>query len=239
MKIGDLPVFTPVGDALLHPGVILCSPAIERVVCCALGPVGNNIEQAAHLWLGRLGIADKGEVVLRDTPELCLELARTITDDGVVAVFWTCAVYAHENELFFRNPDVLPFYFQQKMRLDEMQLATRQDMKNLITDGCVPIGWRVASHPSPAPLVRRLGCEVSLHNSNAAAAKACFEGRTELCITTEKARGIYGLVKIHSFGSPLMVFFGGITQHGLGQLQKAHVKELEAERLLALGEFIP
>ncbi|MCX6718114.1 MAG: hypothetical protein NTY81_00720 [Candidatus Staskawiczbacteria bacterium] len=226
-KVSQLPVFHNIEGVLCISSVeaTLRLQVIRKVVCCALGPLGNNIEQAAHLWLERLGIADKGEVVLRDTPEECLALARTITDDGVVAVFWTCAVYAHENEFFFGNPDVYPFYFQQEIPLDEMQLTTRSEMKDLIIDGEIPIGWQVASHPSPAPLMNDSRAVVVLQNSNAAAAKICAEGGTELCITTEKARRIYGLVKIHSFGSPNMVFFGGITQHGLDQLKKAYEEE--------------
>jgi len=191
-----------------------------KVVCCALGPKGNNIEQAATLWLKNLGITEKSEVVLRDTPELCLELARSIVEDGVVAVFWTCAVYVRENLLFFGNPDVYPFFFQQTMPLDEMQLATKpaNELQVRVNNGFPP-SWRIASHPSPAPLVEGFG-EIVLCNSNAAAARTCASGGTELCITTESARQAYGLVKVHSFGSPDMVFFGGITQPGKDQLEK-------------------
>jgi hypothetical protein len=166
-----------------------------------------------------MGIVGKSEVVLYDTPELCLSAARSIQEDGVVAVFWTCAVYSRENEFFFGNTDVFPFFFQEDMPLDAMQLATRPDLAGQV-NGKIPIGWKVASHPSPAPLVKGLLGRVLLQNSNAAAARACADGETELCITTESARQIYGLVELHSFGSPNMVFFGGITQHGLLQIEK-------------------
>lgn len=192
--------------------------SVRQIICCALGPKGNNIEQAAMLWIKRLGIVDKSEVFLQDTPELCLELARSITGEGVVPVFWTCAVYSKENEFFFGNPDVFPFFFQQEMNLDEMQLATRKELANLVNG--IPRSWKIASHPSPAPLVRPLGLEVELCNSNAAAAQACAQGRTELCITTESARRLNGLVQLHSFGSPNMIFFGGITEHGKNQLER-------------------
>ena len=202
-----------------YNGDSLNSSVVRKVVCCALGPVGNNIEQAAILWARSMKITGKTEIILRDTPEACLELARSFKNNGVLAVFWTCAVYAKENEFFFCNPDVYPFFFQQEMPLDEMQLATRKEIADKI-DGVIPIGYKVASHPSPAPLVRNLHVEVILHNSNAAAAKACAEGKTELCITTESARRNNRLVKIHSFGSPNMVFFGGITQYGFDLLSK-------------------
>jgi hypothetical protein len=220
--IRGLSVFAKVNaDVPRQVGVALRCPTIKRITCCALGPKGNNIEQAATLWINRMGIRHKSAVVLRDTPEMCLDLARTCNGEGQVAVFWTCAVYSRENEFFFGNPDVFPFFFSQEMALDEMQLACKpaNEQQVLVNDG-FPGTWRIASHPSPAPLVRGLG-EIALQNSNAAAAKACAEGQTELCITTESAREIYGLVKVHSFGSPLMVFFGGITQHGLTQIRAA------------------
>lgn len=199
----------------------LRSPVIWKVVCCCLGPEGTNIEQAARLWVKRLKLTHKAEIVLRDTPEESLALARSITEKGVLAVFWTCAVYKNEHRLFFANPDVYPFYFQQEMALDEMQLACKPvDALQINIDVGLPVSWRVASHPSPATLVDGLA-EVVLANSNAAAARDCASGKAELCITTESARKVYGLEKIHSFGSPSMIFFGGVTQHGQEQVESA------------------
>jgi len=228
--IRGLSVFAEAYDATKQPERLLPLGIIKKVVCCALGPKGNNIEQAATLWLNRLQIASKSEVVLRDTPEQCLELARSITEDGVVAVFWTCAVYARENEFFFGNPDVFPFFFQQEMLLDEMQLATRSEVLESVQRSETLLGWKIASHPSPAPLVKETDALVVLCNSNAASAKACAEGETGLCITTESARKIYGLSKVHSFGSPTMVFFGGITQHGAAQIEKARQERLDTSK---------
>jgi hypothetical protein len=219
-KLG-LPVFQPAPD--IQPEV-LRSETITKVVCCALGPLGNNIEQASVLWLKNMGVENKGEVVLGETPEVCLATARSITEEGVVSVFWTCAVYYDENKFFFGNPDVFPFFFQQVMPLDEMQLATTPALATVLMDRSnIPAGWTIASHPSPAPLVDKLDCQVILHNSNAASAVACSKCEVDLCITTESARQKYGLVKLHSFGSPIMVFFGGITRHGLEQLKKASI----------------
>lgn len=214
-----LPVFQPAPNTQAEA---LRSATITKVVCCALGPVGNNIEQASKLWLKNMGVEKKGEVVLGETPEVCLAIARDIVEEGVVAVFWTCAVYYDENKFFFGNPDVFPFFFQQAMPLDEMQLATTLGLAAVLAEKSnIPAGWIVGSHPSPAPLVDELDCQVVLQDSNAAAARACAEFKVDLCITTEAARKNYNLVKLHSFGSPLMVFFGGITGHGLEQLKNA------------------
>jgi hypothetical protein len=58
-------------------------------------------------------------------------------------------------------------------------------------------------------------------DSNAEAAVRCAAGEAEACITTESARRLYGLVKLHSFGSPEMVFFGGICQRGAELVSQA------------------
>lgn len=218
--IQRLKAFTPVVRPASAEDA-LRSEQIVKVVCFCLGPSGTNIEQAATKWLERMGVMHKGEVILESTPEACLHKARQVVEDGVIAVFWTCAVYFHESEFFFTNPDVYPFFFQEEMLLDEMQLAAKPEKARLIGErSFIPAGWLIASHPSPVHLIRDLGCEAMLVNSNAEAAKVCASGETELCITTEKARQAYGLVKIHEFGSPNMVFFGGVTQHGLDQLVK-------------------
>jgi len=195
---------------------------IQEIRIFALGPEGTNISQACRQWADRMGVAFKTKVILCDTPEISLEKARQVAERGVLTIFWTCAVYAKEHEFFFTNPDVLPFFFTEIMDLDEMQFATRQEMVSQLNNGEVPRNWRIASHPSPAPLVRNLKCKVVIVNSNAAAAKDCKEGAVEACITTEKARKIYNLVKVHSFGSPPMVFFGGITSKGAELLQHCY-----------------
>jgi prephenate dehydratase len=107
------------------------------------------------------------------------------------------------------------------MNLDEMQLATRPELLPEIKNGKIPKDWKIASHPSPAPLVRKLGNPIIFANSNAHAAQMCQQVKTELCITTESARRIYKLEKVFSFGSPPMIFFGGITKKGLELIQKS------------------
>ena len=193
---------------------VLRSGTISKVVCYALGPKGTNIEQATEEWLRRLRITDKAETHLCGTPEECLGAARQIAEDGVIAVYGTCAVYAHESRFFFRNPDIYPFFSQGMMLLDRMQFATRPEMVASIVNGNIPKGWTISSHPSPQYLIEGLGCNIIIVDSNAAAAEHCREGSSCACITTEAARKRCGLVTLHEFGSPAMVFFFGITEHG-------------------------
>jgi len=198
---------------------VLRSPEIKKIICFVLAPAEANIPQACRLWIERVGIADKTEIRYGRVPEEYIATALEVKD--AVAIFWTCAVFAREHMVFFRNADTLPFFVQQTMRLDEMQLAVAP---KLASCGILPI-WRVASHVSPAPLVDTLvkkGCVVLDASSNGTAAQMCADGDVELCITTESARRQNGLVTVHSFGSPEMVFFGGITSVGAEMIASAH-----------------
>jgi hypothetical protein len=179
-----------------------------------LGPVGTNISQASERWAKRMGVQDKVKIKLCSTPEDALEMARLVFSPGELGLFWTCAVYFRLNELFFRNPDTLPFFVQEIMALDGMQLATHKDLLYETKLG-IPQLWKIASHPSPAPLVSDLGCQIVLVNSNAAAAGLCATGDVQACITTESAKVLHNLATIHEFGCPDMVFFGGITSSGI------------------------
>ncbi len=224
MAINGLRKFS-VADGLPQEEVdqmdVLGSEVVSRVVCYVLGPKGTNIEQATARWLNRLRVTGKSEIHLCDTPEECLQAARQITEDGVVAVYVTCAVYAHESTFFFCNPDVYPFFSQEIMLLDKMQLATRPEMAASIADGIVPKDWTISSHPSPQYLANGLGCKIVIVNSNAAAAEHCRESLSSACITTESAQKRCGLVTLHEFGSPAMVFFFGITEHGANIIRRA------------------
>lgn len=208
--------------------------AVKNVKCFALGPEGTNIGQACQRWIERMDIFHKTSVEFCDTPEISLEKAHAFTkpSEQKVGVFWTCAVFYALNRLFFENPDVYPFFAQEVMLLDEMQLAVRKEEFQRFSGQPVEFGeWleraRVASHPSPAPLVQNIsGLTVVKANSNAEAARMCADGQVELCITTEKSREIYGLMKLHSFGSPEMVFFAGITAEGAEIIKKAYQYEV-------------
>jgi hypothetical protein len=191
---------------------VLRSAAVREVRCFALGPEGTNIAQACRRWLLRNGIEEKSTMVLCPTPEESVIACRreTAVDRGILGLFWTCAVFDREKEVFFENPDVYPFFVQETMLLDEMQLAARPD-RLAESGGAVLAHWRIASHPSPAPLLAELPCPVVRVRSNADAAARCAAGEFEACITTESARLIHGLTRLHVFGCPPMVFFGGIT----------------------------
>jgi hypothetical protein len=102
----------------------LSSPVIESVCSFALGPEGTNIMQAARLWHAEMEVSHKSKLVPCKTPEEAVQHARaTTTTPGMLGIYWTCAVFIRENQIFFDNPDTLPFMFQQVMPLDEMQLA--------------------------------------------------------------------------------------------------------------------
>ncbi|OIO49493.1 MAG: hypothetical protein CO042_00085 [Parcubacteria group bacterium CG_4_9_14_0_2_um_filter_41_8] len=205
---------------------------IQKILIYALGPEGTNISQAAAQWINRAGVRDKSEIILCETPEHSLEMASAVNEKGAIGLFGTCAVYFALNKLFFENPGCLPFFVEEVMYLDEMQLAARYDVHaDLglgIADGTA-CSWVVASHPSPAPLVRNLGCEVKLVNSNAQAADDVAVGNVQLCITTESARKSRRLIKLHSFGSPAMVFFYGIAGESIQVVRSAFAR-LEADK---------
>jgi hypothetical protein len=57
--------------------------------------------------------------------------------------------------------------------------------------------------------------------SNADAAIRCSHGEAEACITTETAQRLNGLATLYRFGSPPMVFFGGISSHRIDLLRRS------------------
>lgn len=225
MKIEGLKQFNIVGELpedATTQGEVFRSYYIKKVTCFVLGPDGTNMVQASKKWIEEMRIGAKTEIVLCKTPEESIEKARGITEDGHVGIFWTCAVYNCLCNVFFQNPDTLTFFIEEVMYLDEMQLAIRQGEETEIKKGIIPNNWVISSHPSPASLVEGLGCKVELTTSNAEAAKICANGGAEACITTESARKIHDLVALHKFGSPKMIFFGGMTVHGVEIISKAY-----------------
>jgi prephenate dehydratase len=207
----ELSVFTNVSTQEFVP---LSSSAVKQVIHFALGPKGTNIGQACEAWTKEKGVEEKTEIVFCPTPEESLEQARKVKENGVLPIFWTCAVFYALNKLFFYNPDVYPFLFQYNMPLDTMQLCVPAEMQKKEWDN----KWLIASHPSPSPLVSNLKNIVINTKSNSQAAILCAQGEVEACITTAQAAKIHGLVPVHEFGSPTMVFFGGTTQHGMNIL---------------------
>ena len=107
------------------------------------------------------------------------------------------------------------------MHAQTQTLSNRLDPPSVVREQ-LPISESVAQKVlAGRALVRNLGCQVELVNSNAQAADQVVAGEVELCITTEAARESRGLVKLHSFGSPPMVFFYGIAGPSIEVVRKA------------------
>ena len=217
------PQFQPSNWTLDGKRAALQSPQVKKVVSFALGPAGTNIAQAAAEWHLAVGIGGKSEIVLCDLPETALQKTLELNEPGVLGVFWTCAVFKRLHQIFFDHPETFPFFFQHDMLLDEMQLAVfDENLGRHIADGVCLDTITIASHVSPAPLLSGLvheGAKVVDASSNTEASRMCAAGEVSACITTESGRMIHGLRKVHSFGSPLMIFFGGISMKGMRLLE--------------------
>lgn len=192
----------------------LLSLQVSKIIIFVLGPSGNNIEQAAKQWAKNLNLTEKSEFIYCNTPTEELERALQINDPETFPIFVLCAVYNKLNELYFTYEDCYFFMHHYYMPLDEMQLVARKAVKE------VPTEWTIASHPSPMPLLQSLKNKIVEAYSNAHAAMLCAEGFVDACITTEKARKIYSLERIHSFGSPIMLFTFGTTRHGINLINQ-------------------
>jgi hypothetical protein len=196
----------------------LGSDLVRHVRSYALGPAGTNILKAAEHWQELMGISLKASISFCETPEQAVRNAKAQSVKGLLNVFWTCAVYYKQYELFFSNVDTLPFIFQVELALDEMQLACRREFAASLHRNIS--GLKVLSHPSPATLIRDLPVVVIAAQSNADAAIRCQRGEGDACITTETARSLYGLTTLHRFGSPPMIFFGGVSVDGASLLRQ-------------------
>lgn len=188
---------------------------VKRVELFVLGPEGTNISQAAWQWAFHNDILDKTNFVYCGTPEEEIELAGQVKEDGIMPIFTLCAVYYNLHKLFFKYTDYYFFLSHYYMNLDNMQLAATV---NSLTK--LPEKASVASHYSPAILVEDWGFKIEKANSNSHAAKMCRDGEVDACITTETAKNIYNLNKLHDFGSPKMLFTFGTTSSGFETLSK-------------------
>ena len=209
---------------------------VQEVRCFVLGPRKiSNIPQACELWLRQNGLEDKARLVIGERPDHYLLDAQAVHEPGVVPVFWTCAVYGKEKELFFGDAvNTHMFLFSQVMPLDHMQLACRpgflttEHLETICDLMLLPSDWKLlASHMSPKPLLDGLLANNPQSkwieaNSNGFAAEMVKLGQADACITTETARLEQGLEQIHDFGTPDMVFFGGVTKHGVELLKQVY-----------------
>jgi len=229
LSTAGLPVTKGEIIATLH------SPLVKEVRNFVLGPgLISNIPQACQMWLGCTGLQHKATLIPGIIPDEYMAEAMAVIEPGVVPVYWTCAVFGREKDLFF-GPGIntLMFFVSQIMPLDSMQLAAVPGKltPEIIGDICerlkFPSDWRkIASHKSPAPLLDDL-LKANPHvqwveaTSNGAAAVMCEEGVVDAGITTEAARTANDLLQIHNYGCPDMVFFGGLTEHGANVLRQA------------------
>jgi hypothetical protein len=234
MKIKELKKFNSISLPITpnEQEKVLSAKEIKKIICFCIGPEGTNIQSACKLWIKKTGVEKKTEIVLCKTPEESIKKAREVKEKECLAIFWTCAVYNKLHEIFFKNPDTLTFFIQMEMFLDNMQLAALPEHIKKIKGGKIPKTWKIASHPSPAPLLSETCCKVYIITSNAQAAKLCASGKVDACITTESAKKIHGLKTIHEFGSPKMIFFGGITINGVELILKVLHKKNKKNSVL-------
>jgi len=209
----ELKNFTDITFDLNEIDVYLKNELIHEVRVFVLGPDGTNIYESAKLWAKRREIESKCSFTLCDTPEEAVSEAKKVKSENILPVFVLCAVYYKLYELYFTNTDCLFFMDHLYMKLDDMQLATLAFKEKS--------RYKIFAHPSPAMLVNNIhDMKLEYTNSNGCAARMCKEEAGSLCITTEKARNIYELQKLHDFGSPFMLFTFGTSYNGLKLLEK-------------------
>src|SRR3989338_7717905 len=107
----------------------LKSPRIRQIRHFVLGPgTVSNIPQACNRWIQRTGLTAKSMLVPGRVPDEYMAAAQDVREAGGGPVYWTCAVFGREKDLFFGNgTDTLMFYLVERMRLDGMQLAARRE----------------------------------------------------------------------------------------------------------------
>lgn len=193
---------------------LLSLQSVERAPFHALGPAGTNIERASADYLQVVGLNGKGQHIVHPTgiePRSYAAMAAEQRAPGVVPMHMECAVYYGMKDLDAERPQELVFADHQYMPLIAMQLASQAaSMEELAQRGRI----RIASHPSPLPLIHSLlrngdAVEYVKASSNSAAAQMVESGQADACITTEAARQASRLHMHHLFGSPMMIFTVG------------------------------
>ncbi|MBI2442947.1 MAG: hypothetical protein HYV40_03495 [Candidatus Levybacteria bacterium] len=214
---------------------ILRSDSVRRIRAHALGPAGTNISQAMEEYVTALGITDKTDLIVHPKgiePLAYAEQAREEVEEGVIPIHMECAVYYQMAELFNQRRDEVVFADHHDMLLDTMQLASAQPIDELAASGVM----RIATHPSPRPLIdpwlNAGRAEWMKATSNSAAALMVLdpegtmapEERPDACITTGSGlTNAQGLHSRHVFGRPNMFFTIGtaLNQAQLHELLKA------------------
>lgn len=206
---------------------LLQNDRIKKVIVYALGPEGTNIQQATEKWIEKMQIQEKTAIVLCDTPEQEIISAMSVTDSNTLPIFSLCAVYYNLCNLYFRYPENYFFLSHYYMRLDKLQLASSKYSSLEQLDSQTVL----ARHRSPAMLLINTDFHVVDADSNAAAAEMCEKGLVSACITTETARVLNNLNRLHIFGSPYMMFTFGTTTYGVELLSKVKGERFSEKRV--------
>jgi prephenate dehydratase len=158
----------------------------------SLGPAGTSSEQAANVLWSILSDAsfEEARVSLHDTYELAADTVRS----GRASHFVVANAYRNINEFYMDTRLVLSGVFVMDTPL--YGLAKPAGVAEL------PRAPRIASHPSPVPLIVQLMPaghtvgDVVVAPSTSAAARAVNAGHTDLALTTEPAARMHGLTFI-------------------------------------------
>lgn len=220
MSLKNLRIFKEASFDKKEVKNILNNRRIRKIRFFLLGPEGTNISQASRLWAREMDLLKKSSFIYVGSPEEGLIAAKNISDEEIIPVIPTCAVYFNLYKMFFNFCDCLLFMDHIYMKLDRMQIASNMETT------VIPIHWKIACHPSPKPLLKDFPNIVIETSSNAYAAKMCSEKQVECCITTESARSLYDLHTVHCFGSPVMPFFFGTTNYGISVMEKIKAQSL-------------
>ncbi|HLD01706.1 MAG TPA: hypothetical protein VJC10_02410 [Patescibacteria group bacterium] len=189
---------------------ILQSNSVRKIIAHALGPVGTNISQAMAQYINGIGVGGKTELIVHPAgiePMQYAAMAVQQVKPGLIPIHMECAVYYQMADLFDQRSDEVVFADHHYMPLDVMQLASVKDVDELAANGVM----RIATHPSPRPLVNPWidsgRAEWLKATSNSAAAHMVLAGEADACVTTGSGlKQAQGLVSRHVFGSPIMLF---------------------------------
>lgn len=203
---------------------ILRSRLVKEVNIHALGPAGTNISQAAHLYIERVGISDKTNVIVHGfgiTPLEYAEIAAEETRKSLLAgelpkilhLHMECAVFDGLGKLYQQRSEESIFIDEQDMALDSMQLAAQLNIDELRSIARGKGKIRIATHPSPRSLILSWINQGTAHwieaSSNSAAALMVTQDQADACVTTASTVTLLAkqnMHTLHQFGSPNMIF---------------------------------
>lgn len=156
-----------------------------------LGPSGTNCEMAAHEYFKRNSVKD-GNVHLFST----LEEAMANLPNKNCSALLGCVVYPDLHNIVFQNLS--------SMEMVDSFIHPTYNMVLASVNGKEPVS--VTTHPAPRSLLDSRDVTITLANSNVAAAKQCFTGATDGCITTRVSAMEHGLKIVEDFGPVPMGF---------------------------------